>query len=136
MDANISLRRPGEPLGTRCEIKNLNSFRFLEQALRHEAVRQRDVLESGGKIIQQTRLFDSASGETRAMRGKEDASDYRYFPDPDLPPLSGGRGMDCKNARRHARIAPRKTGAICGRIATAARRCGFADRGEGTRRLF
>ena len=90
MDANISLRRPGEPLGTRCEIKNLNSFRFLEQALRHEAVRQRDVLESGGEIIQQTRLFDSASGETRAMRGKEDASDYRYFPDPDLPPLSVG----------------------------------------------
>ncbi|MGU9951328.1 MAG: Asp-tRNA(Asn)/Glu-tRNA(Gln) amidotransferase subunit GatB [Gammaproteobacteria bacterium WSBS_2016_MAG_OTU1] len=88
MDANISLRHPGEPLGTRCEIKNLNSFRFLEQALEYEIIRQRDELESGEKIIQQTRLFDTSKGQTRAMRNKEDAHDYRYFPDPDLPPLS------------------------------------------------
>ena len=88
MDANISLRRPGEPLGSRCEIKNLNSFRFLEQALNYEIARQREVLESGGKVAQETRLFDSHRGETRAMRDKEDAHDYRYFPDPDLPPLS------------------------------------------------
>ena len=87
MDANISLRRFGAPLGTRCEIKNLNSFRFLQQALEHEIVRQQEILESGGNIRQETRLFDPNSGQTRAMRGKEDAHDYRYFPDPDLPPL-------------------------------------------------
>ncbi|MBE8157780.1 MAG: Asp-tRNA(Asn)/Glu-tRNA(Gln) amidotransferase subunit GatB, partial [Betaproteobacteria bacterium] len=87
MDANISVRRPGAPLGVRCEIKNINSFRFLEQALEYEIVRQRAVLESGGEVLQETRLFDSAKGQTRAMRGKEDAHDYRYFPDPDLPPL-------------------------------------------------
>ena len=87
IDANISVRRPNEPFGTRCEIKNLNSFRFLEQALIYERQRQIDVLEDGGTIIQETRLFDTVSGTTRAMRGKEDAHDYRYFPDPDLPPL-------------------------------------------------
>ena len=87
MDANISLRRLGAPLGVRCEIKNINSFRFLEQALEYEFERQKEILEAGGAIIQETRLFDSAKGETRAMRGKEDAHDYRYFPDPDLPPL-------------------------------------------------
>ena len=87
MDANISVRRPGEPLGVRCEIKNLNSFRFLEQALEYERERQIASLESGGKVSQETRLFDSVRGQTRAMRDKEDAHDYRYFPDPDLPPL-------------------------------------------------
>ena len=87
VDANVSVRRPGEPLGTRCEIKNLNSFRFLEQAIEHEAARQIRVREAGGEIRQETRLFDSAKGETRTMRGKEDARDYRYFPDPDLPVL-------------------------------------------------
>ena len=90
MDANISVRRPGAPLGVRCEIKNLNSFRFLEQALEYEKARQIDILESGGKVAQETRLFDVARGETRAMRDKEDAHDYRYFPDPDLPPLAVG----------------------------------------------
>src|SRR5262249_22272527 len=86
-DANVSVRRPGEPLGTRCEIKNLNSFRFLEKAIEFEVRRQIDILEDGGKIVQETRLYDSDKDETRSMRSKEDAQDYRYFPDPDLPPL-------------------------------------------------
>lgn len=86
-DANVSVRKLGEPLGTRCEIKNVNSVRFLHKAIEFEAMRQVDILESGGKIIQETRLFDSAKGETRTMRTKEDAHDYRYFPDPDLLPL-------------------------------------------------
>ena len=88
IDANVSLRRVGsQTLGTRCEIKNLNSFRFLIHALEFEIKRQRATLAGGGVITQQTRLFDAESGETRAMRDKEDADDYRYFPDPDLPPL-------------------------------------------------
>jgi aspartyl-tRNA(Asn)/glutamyl-tRNA(Gln) amidotransferase subunit B len=86
-DANVSVRRPGEALGTRCEIKNLNSFRFLERAIEFEARRQIEVLEDGGRIAQETRLFDAERGETRAMRSKEDAHDYRYFPDPDLLPV-------------------------------------------------
>lgn len=86
-DANVSVRRPGAGLGTRVEIKNLNSIRFLQQALSYEVSRQVHVLENGGEIIQETRLFDVARGETRSMRSKEDAADYRYFPDPDLPPL-------------------------------------------------
>lgn len=87
-DANVSVRRPGAPLGTRCEIKNLNSFRFLERAIEFEAKRQRDILEDGGKIVQETRLYDSDRDETRSMRTKEEAHDYRYFPDPDLLPLT------------------------------------------------
>lgn len=86
-DANVSVRRAGEPLGTRCEIKNVNSVRFLHKAIEFEAMRQVEILESGGVIFQETRLFDSAKGETRTMRSKEDAHDYRYFPDPDLLPL-------------------------------------------------
>jgi aspartyl-tRNA(Asn)/glutamyl-tRNA(Gln) amidotransferase subunit B len=86
-DCNVSVRRPGEPLGTRCEIKNLNSVRFVMQAIQQEARRQIDVLESGGTIKQETRLYDTERGETRPMRSKEDAHDYRYFPDPDLLPL-------------------------------------------------
>jgi len=86
-DANVSVRRPGEPLGTRCEIKNLNSFRFLEQAIEFEVRRQIEILEDGGKIVQETRLYDPDRDETRSMRSKEDAHDYRYFPDPDLLPL-------------------------------------------------
>jgi aspartyl-tRNA(Asn)/glutamyl-tRNA(Gln) amidotransferase subunit B len=87
-DANVSVRRPGDPkLGTRCEIKNLNSFRFMERAIEFEARRQSEILEEGGRVEQQTRLFDAERGETRAMRSKEDAQDYRYFPDPDLLPL-------------------------------------------------
>ena len=86
-DANVSVRRPGAPLGTRCEIKNLNSFRFLERAIEFEVKRQIEVLEDGGKIKQETRLYDSDKDETRSMRSKEEAHDYRYFPDPDLLPL-------------------------------------------------
>ena len=86
-DVNVSVRRPGEALGTRCEIKNLNSIRFIKQAIEHEARRQIEILEEGGEIEQETRLFDPGRGETRAMRSKEEAHDYRYFPDPDLLPL-------------------------------------------------
>src|SRR5476649_2479697 len=86
-DANVSVRRPGEPLGTRCEIKNLNSFRFLEKAIEYEVRRQVELIEDGGKVAQETRLFDPDRGETRPMRSKEDAQDYRYFPDPDLLPV-------------------------------------------------
>ena len=86
-DVNVSVRRPGEPLGTRCEIKNVNSIRFIGQAVEVEARRQIGILEDGGTIDQETRLFDPAKGETRSMRSKEEAHDYRYFPDPDLLPL-------------------------------------------------
>ncbi|MFO1100865.1 MAG: Asp-tRNA(Asn)/Glu-tRNA(Gln) amidotransferase subunit GatB [Xanthobacteraceae bacterium] len=86
-DVNVSVRRPGGPLGTRCEIKNVNSLRFMGQAIDYEARRQIDILEDGGAIEQETRLFDAAKGETRSMRNKEEAHDYRYFPDPDLLPL-------------------------------------------------
>jgi aspartyl-tRNA(Asn)/glutamyl-tRNA(Gln) amidotransferase subunit B len=86
-DVNVSVRRPGEPLGTRCEIKNVNSIRFIGQAVDTEARRQIAIIEDGGKIDQETRLFDPARGETRSMRSKEEAHDYRYFPDPDLLPL-------------------------------------------------
>ena len=86
-DVNVSVRRPGAPFGTRCEIKNLNSFRFIGQAIEHEAWRQIAVVEDGGVVEQETRLFDPDRGETRSMRNKEEAHDYRYFPDPDLLPL-------------------------------------------------
>ncbi|HSM20233.1 MAG TPA: Asp-tRNA(Asn)/Glu-tRNA(Gln) amidotransferase subunit GatB, partial [Hyphomicrobiales bacterium] len=86
-DLNVSVRRPGEPLGTRCEIKNINSIRFLGQAIDYEARRQIDILEEGGTIVQETRLFDPKTGRTRSMRMKEEEQDYRYFPDPDLLPL-------------------------------------------------
>lgn len=86
-DVNVSVRKPGDELGTRTETKNVNSVRFVMQAIEYEANRQVDVLESGGKIVQETRLFDPDKAETRSMRSKEDAHDYRYFPDPDLLPL-------------------------------------------------
>jgi len=87
-DANVSVRKAGaDRLGTRCELKNLNSFRFMEQAIEHEARRQIEILEDGGAIVQETRLYDAERDETRSMRTKEDARDYRYFPDPDLLPL-------------------------------------------------
>ncbi len=86
-DANVSVRKPNAPLGTRAEIKNLNSFRFMEQAIQYEVKRQIEILEDGGKLVQETRLYDPDRDETRSMRSKEDAHDYRYFPDPDLLPL-------------------------------------------------
>ena len=86
-DVNVSVRRPGAPFGTRTETKNVNSVRFVMQAIEHEASRQVDVIESGGTVVQETRLFNPDTGTTRSMRSKEDAHDYRYFPDPDLLPL-------------------------------------------------
>jgi aspartyl-tRNA(Asn)/glutamyl-tRNA(Gln) amidotransferase subunit B len=86
-DVNVSVRKPGDKLGTRCEIKNVNSIRFIGQAIETEARRQIDIIEGGGSIAQETRLFDPGKGETRSMRSKEEAHDYRYFPDPDLLPL-------------------------------------------------
>ena len=89
VDANVSVRRKGEAkLGTRAELKNINSFRFLERAIEHEVQRQIDVIESGGAVVQETRLYDPARDETRSMRSKEEANDYRYFPDPDLLPVA------------------------------------------------
>jgi aspartyl-tRNA(Asn)/glutamyl-tRNA(Gln) amidotransferase subunit B len=86
-DVNVSVRKPGGPLGTRCEIKNVNSIRFIGQAIEYEARRQIGIIEDGGAVEQETRLFDPNKGETRSMRSKEEAHDYRYFPDPDLLPL-------------------------------------------------
>jgi aspartyl-tRNA(Asn)/glutamyl-tRNA(Gln) amidotransferase subunit B len=87
-DANVSVRPRGQPtLGTRAEIKNLNSFRYLERAIQYEAQRQIDLIEDGHSVVQETRLYDADRDQTRSMRSKEDAQDYRYFPDPDLPPL-------------------------------------------------
>lgn len=92
-DVNLSLRRPGQPFGTRCELKNLNSVRFIVQAIAVEAGRQQEILDSGGQVVQETRLFDPVRGETRSLRSKEDAMDYRYFPDPDLLPLRLEEGL-------------------------------------------
>ncbi|MCC7037845.1 MAG: Asp-tRNA(Asn)/Glu-tRNA(Gln) amidotransferase subunit GatB, partial [Alphaproteobacteria bacterium] len=92
-DVNVSVRKFGAELGTRCEIKNVNSVRFVQQAIEYEARRQIEVIESGGKIVQETRLFDTTQGTTRSMRSKEDAHDYRYFPDPDLLPLTVANDM-------------------------------------------
>jgi aspartyl-tRNA(Asn)/glutamyl-tRNA(Gln) amidotransferase subunit B len=111
-DANVSVRRKGDPkLGTRAEIKNLNSFRFVERAIEFEIERQIDLIEAGGKVVQETRLYDPDQGETRSMRGKEEANDYRYFPDPDLLPLVWTRSSSprlapvCRNCR-----TPRNSG--------------------------
>ena len=111
-DVNVSVRKPGAPLGTRCEIKNVNSIRFIGQAIEYEARRQIEIIEDGGTIEQETRLFDPGKGETRSMRSKEEAHDYRYFPDPDLLPLEfdeayvdGARRRTCRNCRTRRRRA-------------------------------
>jgi aspartyl-tRNA(Asn)/glutamyl-tRNA(Gln) amidotransferase subunit B len=88
VDANVSVRKPGEPFGTRCEIKNLNSLRSLQRAIEYEAMRQVDCIEAGERIVQETRHWDEAAGRTGSMRSKEEANDYRYFPEPDLVPLA------------------------------------------------
>ena len=107
-DANVSVRKAGDQkLGTRCEIKNLNSFLFMEQAIEFEARRQIEILEAGGKIEQETRLFDPDKGETRSMRSKEDAHDYRYFPDPDLLPVVITDEMEAR-VRSSMRESPEK----------------------------
>src|SRR6266852_1810192 len=132
-DVNVSVRRPGEALGTRCEIKNVNSIRFIGQAIEHEARRQIAILEDGGKIEQETRLFDAGKGETRPMRNKEEAHDYRYFPDPDLLPLELTAAYvealagdlpelpDAKKARfiRDYGLSPYDAGVLVGERATA-----------------
>ena len=109
-DVNVSVRKPGAPLGTRCEIKNLNSIRFIGQAIEHEARRQIGIIEDGGTIEQETRLFDPDKGETRSMRSKEEAHDYRYFPDPDLLPLelSPASSPTCRRICRNCRTRRRR----------------------------
>ena len=111
-DVNVSVRKPGAPLGTRCEIKNVNSMRFVAQAVEYEARRQIDILEDGGTIKQETRLFDTSAGETRSMRSKEEAHDYRYFPDPDLLPLVLDQAWVDDIAGVAARTAGREEGAL------------------------
>ena len=111
-DVNVSVRKPGAPLGTRCEIKNVNSIRFIGQAIEHEARRQIEIIEDGGKIEQETRLFDPDKGETRSMRTKEEAHDYRYFPDPDLLPLEFDRRCVDGLEGALAGTARRKEGAL------------------------
>src|SRR3984885_5350134 len=127
-DCNVSVRKPGGPLGTRCEIKNVNSVRFVMQAIDYEARRQIGVLEEGGRIEQQTRLYDAAKGETRPMRSKEESHDYRYFPDPDLLPLVLDKAWveklkaglpelpDAKKARfvRDYKLSPYDAGVLAG----------------------
>jgi aspartyl-tRNA(Asn)/glutamyl-tRNA(Gln) amidotransferase subunit B len=105
-DANVSVRKPGQPLGTRREIKNLNSFKFMQQAIDYEVRWQIEQIEDGHAIEQATVLFDPDTGETRAMRTKEDAADYRYFPDPDLPPLMIDREW-VEDVRAHMSELPR-----------------------------
>ena len=109
-DVNVSVRKPGEPFGTRTETKNVNSVRFVMQAIEHEAKRQVEVLESGGTVVQETRLFDPDRGTTRAMRSKEEAHDYRYFPDPDLLPLELDEAFleDCRASLPELPDAKRK----------------------------
>jgi aspartyl-tRNA(Asn)/glutamyl-tRNA(Gln) amidotransferase subunit B len=115
-DANVSVRPMGQAvLGTRCEIKNLNSFRFLERAIEHEAARQIELISDGGRVVQETRLYDPDRDETRSMRGKEDAHDYRYFPDPDLPPLA----IDVAWIERVREAMPELPGAMRERFAQA-----------------
>ena len=105
-DVNVSVRRPGDKLGTRCEIKNVNSIRFIGQAIEVEARRQIDIIEDGGTIDQETRLFDPGKGETRSMRSKEEAHDYRYFPDPDLLPLELSIRTTSTSSRAACRSCP------------------------------
>jgi aspartyl-tRNA(Asn)/glutamyl-tRNA(Gln) amidotransferase subunit B len=132
-DVNVSVRKPGAPLGTRCEIKNLNSIRFIGEAIEHEAWRQVGVIEEGGTIEQETRLFDPDARETRSMRSKEEAHDYRYFPDPDLLPLELSPSLvsdlgaqlpelpDAKKARfmRDYALSPYDAGVLIAERATA-----------------
>ena len=114
-DANVSVRPKGQKeFGTRCEIKNLNSFRFLEQAIEHEITRQIELIEDGGRVVQETRLYDPDRDETRSMRSKEDAMDYRYFPDPDLLPLE----ITAQTIARVKTTMPELPQAMCARFET------------------
>ncbi len=128
-DVNVSVRKPGAALGTRCEIKNLNSIRFIGQAIEHEAWRQIGVIEDGGTIEQETRLFDPVKGETRSMRSKEEAHDYRYFPDPDLLPLELAPSLVADLKARPAGTAGRQEGALHARLRAVRIRCRRAGGG-------
>ncbi|MGB3447259.1 MAG: Asp-tRNA(Asn)/Glu-tRNA(Gln) amidotransferase subunit GatB, partial [Xanthobacteraceae bacterium] len=116
-DVNVSVRKPGEPFGTRCEIKNVNSIRFIGQAIEYEARRQIGILEDGGSIDQETRLFDPGKGETRSMRSKEEAHDYRYFPDPDLLPLEFSQAFVDKLAAALPELPDQKKARFIGEFA-------------------
>ena len=135
-DANVSLRPRGQAaLGTKVELKNMNSFRYVQQALEYEAARQEALLDEGGAIVQETRLFDPKAGTTHSMRRKEEAHDYRYFPEPDLVPLAIDAAWVARVARRAARAArgaapPLRRGARPARV-----RRRRADRRPGARRL-
>ena len=136
-DANVSVRPRGrEKFGTRAEIKNLNSFRFVEKAIQYEVARQIELIESGGTVVQETRLYDSDKDETRSMRSKEEANDYRYFPDPDLLPLE--IDADFIEAVRASlpELPDEKAGAIRGAIRTVGLRCGRSVGEPRARRLF
>ena len=134
-DVNVSVRRPGEPLGTRCEIKNVNSIRFIGQAIEHEARRQIDIIEDGGTIEQETRLFDPGKGETRSMRSKEEAHDYRYFPDPDLLPLELTQAEVDALRRDLPELPDAEEGALHPRLRALRLRRRRAGRGARDRRL-
>ncbi len=105
-DANVSVRPRGQAaFGTKAEVKNVNSFRYVEKAIDYEIERQIEVLEGGGRVVQETRLWDSAAGRTNSMRSKEEAHDYRYFPEPDLPPLVVDEARIARVVRHHARAS-------------------------------
>ena len=108
-DANVSVRPAGAPtLGTKTEVKNINSFRYLEKALEYEIERQIEVVERGGTIVQETRLWEPTARETFSMRSKEDAHDYRYFPEPDLPPVQLGARAHRADARARSSSCPKR----------------------------
>ena len=135
-DVNVSVRRPGDKLGTRCEIKNVNSIRFIGQAIEVEARRQIDIIEDGGKIDQETRLFDPGRGETRSMRSKEEAHDYRYFPDPDLLAARADDGVRRRAGEGPAGAAGREEAALHARLRALQLRCRRAGRRARVGRLL
>ena len=135
-DANVSVRRPGDPLGTRCEVKNLNSMRFVGRAIEHEARRQVELLEAGGTVEQETRLFDAERGETRSMRTKEEAHDYRYFPDPDLLPLEIDEAFIAAIERTLPELPDAKKARFMAELRPVRLRRRGAGRGEGLGRLL
>ncbi len=127
-DANVSLRPKGETaFGTRTELKNMNSFRNVQRALEYEIKRQQYILENGQEVIQETRLWDDSQGVTQSMRGKEEAHDYRYFPDPDLVPIVIDQEWIEADKKKPPRTAPGKTGAVCQRLSDSSLRCRGAD---------
>ena len=135
-DVNVSVRKPNGPLGTRCEIKNVNSIRFIGQAIEHEARRQIGIIEDGGAIEQETRLFDPDKGETRSMRSKEEAHDYRYFPDPDLLPLELSPSLVADLQRNLPELPDEKKVALHAGLHAFGVRCRRADGGTRYGRVF